>query len=94
MTAFFGNRLPSTVVMEPCRTASFWGRLLSGFGHRILLLPARHVCRHRPREKTDAAQARALLEAHRNEKILAVPVEALSQQALAALERIRSEGFA
>jgi transposase len=90
MTAFFANRPAATVLMEACGTAHFWGRLLRGFGHRVLLLPAQHVCRYRLRDKTDAADALALLEAHRNEKIVPVPVKDLPQQAIAALHRIRS----
>jgi transposase len=90
MTAFFVNRPAATVLMEACGTAHFWGRRLRGFGHRVLLLPAQHVCRYRLRDKTDAADAAALLEAHRNENIVPVPVKELPQQAIAALHRIRS----
>lgn len=90
MAAFFANRPPATVLMEACGTAHYWGRLLRNFGHRVLLLPAQHVCRYRLRDKTDAADVLALLEAHRNEKIVPVPVKDLPQQAIAALHRIRS----
>ena len=89
MAAFFVSRPPSTVLMEACGTAHFWGRRLSRLGHRVLLLPAQHVCRYRLREKTDAADALALLEAHRNEKIVPVPVKDVWQQAMAGLHRIR-----
>jgi transposase len=92
MAAFFANRPPATVLMEACGTAHYWGRLLRGWGHRVLLLPAQHVCRYRLRDKTDAADTLALLEAHRNEKIVPVPVKDLPQQAIAALHRLRS-GF-
>jgi transposase len=90
MGSFFANRPPATVLMEACGTAHFWGRLLRGFGHRVLLLPAQHVCRYRLRDKTDAADALALLEAHRNQKIVPVPVKDVPQQAIASLHRIRS----
>jgi transposase len=90
MAAFFANRPPAIVLMEACGTAHFWGRLLRSFGHRVLLLPAQHVCRYRLRDKTDAADALALLEAHRNEKIVPVPVKDLAQQSITALHRIRS----
>ena len=90
MAGFFANRPPATVLMEACGTAHYWGRLLQGFGHRVLLLPAQHVCRYRLRDKTDAADTLALLEAHRNQKIVPVPVKDLPQQAIAALHRIRS----
>jgi transposase len=90
MASFFATHPPSTVLMEACGTAHFWGRLLRGFGHRVLLLPAQHVCRYRLRDKTDATDTLALLEAHRNEKIVPVPVKEVSQQAISALHRIRS----
>ena len=90
MAAFFANRPAATVLMEACGTAHYWARLARGFGHRVLLLPAQHVCRYRLRDKTDAADTLALLEAHRNETILPVPVKDLPQQAIGALHRIRS----
>lgn len=89
MSSFFVNR-PAATVLEACGTAHFWGRLLRGFGHRVLLLPAQHVCRYRLRDKTDHADTLALLEAHRNEKIVPVPVKDLPQQSIAALHRIRT----
>lgn len=46
------------------------------------------------RSKTDRADAAALLEAHRNERILSVPVKSLAQQALAGLHRLRSASMA
>jgi len=90
MASFFANRPPATVLMEACGTAHFWGRQIASFGHRVLLLPAQHVCRYRLRDKTDAADALALLEAHRNEKIVPVPVKDPAQQAISSLHRIRS----
>jgi transposase len=55
MAAFFANRPAATVLMEACGTAHYWARLAQGFGHRVLLPPAQHVCRYRLRDKTDAA---------------------------------------
>jgi transposase len=86
MASFFATRPPATVLTEACGTAHFWGRLLRSFGHRVLLLPTQHVCRDRLRDKTDAADALALVEAHRNEKIVPVPVKDLSQQAAPSVE--------
>lgn len=90
MTLFLANHPPATVLMEACGTAHYWARLAQGLGHRVLLLPAQHVCRYRLRDKTDHADTLALLEAHRNERICPVPVKDLSQQSIAALHRIRS----
>jgi len=90
MAQFLANQPPSTVLMEACGTAHYWARLAQSFGHQALLLPAQHVCRYRLRDKTDHADTRALLEAHRNERIAPVPVKQLFQQSIAALHRIRS----
>ena len=52
MAAFFANRPAAMVLMEACGTAHFWGRLLRGFGHRVLLLPAQErFCRSTQRPK-------------------------------------------
>jgi transposase len=91
---FLSTQPASTVLMEACGTAHHWARLAHSLGHQALLLPVQHVCRYRLRDKTDHADTRAILEAHRNEKISPVPVKTLSQQAIASLHRIRSSWIA
>ena len=59
-------------------------------GHEVVLLPASQVRPYVPRNKTDSADAKALLEAYRNEAIRPVPVKSVGQQTLAALHRFRS----
>ncbi len=59
-------------------------------GHEVVLLPASQVRPYVPRNKTDSADAKALLEAHRNEAIRPVPIKSVGQQTLAALHRFRS----
>jgi transposase len=46
------------------------------------------------RNKTDRTDAKALLEAHRNDEIQPVPVKTLEQQAVASLHRVRSTWLA
>ena len=87
---FFAKREPVEVLMEACGTSHHWGRTLETMGHRVRLLPPGDVRRYRDGNKTDRADAKALLEAARNEKIDAVPVKSVDQQAIAALHRIRS----
>lgn len=87
---FFRNHPPSTVLLEACGSSHHWGRLLEAFGHRVLLLPPHHTRRYVLRDKTDRADATALLEAHRNEQISPVPLKTLLQQTLACLHRLRS----
>ncbi len=90
MLGEFTKREPATVVMEACGTAHHWGRELQALGHQVVLLPARHVGAYRLGNKTDRTDVDALLEAHRNEKILPVPVKTVSQQALGFLHGARS----
>jgi transposase len=78
------------VVMEACGTAHFWARELEKLGHRVTLLPPHAVRPYVTRNKTDQADTKGLLEAHRNEAILPVPVKTVSQQCLTALHRLRS----
>jgi transposase len=87
---FFANRPSATVLLEACGSAHHWARQIEPLGHRVLLLPPHQTRRYVLRDKTDGADAEALLEAHRNEKIVPVPVKTLGQQGLAALHRIRS----
>lgn len=87
---FLTHQPPATILMEACGTAHYWARLAQNAGHRPMLLPVQHVCRYRLTNKTDHADTRALLEAHRNEKISPVPVKTTAQQAIASLHRIRS----
>ena len=79
---FFRSQLPCTVLLEACGSSHHWGRLLEGLGHRVLLLPPHHTRRYVLRDKTDRADATALLEAHRNEQISPVPLKTLHQQTL------------
>jgi transposase len=72
---FFVQQPPATVLLEACGSAHHWGRRkLQQLGHTVQLLPPHHVRRYRAGNKTDAADAKALLEAYRNEEILSVPV--------------------
>lgn len=87
---FFTNRPMATVLMEACGSAHHWARQIESLGHRVVLLPPHLTRRYVLRDKTDQADARALLEAYRNEKILPVPTKTIAQQSLTALHRIRS----
>ena len=91
---FFAERQPGLVVLEACGTAHHWGRQLQDLGHRVRLLPPHAVRPYVQRNKTDRADAEALLEAHRNERIREVPVKSVAQQTLAALHRLRSAWMA
>ena len=87
---FLSERAPATLVMEACGTAHHWGREAQARGHQVVLLPPHAVRPYVLRNKTDGADAKGLLEAHRNETIRPVPVKSVDQQVLAGLHRLRS----
>src|SRR5262245_27625812 len=87
---WFGNREVKLVVMEACGSAHYWARTLRAQGIVVRLLPAQYVRADVKRNKTDAADAMALLEAARASDIKPVAVKSVEQQALQALHRIRS----
>jgi len=87
---WFHNRDVSLVVMESCGSAHHWARHLSGLGIEVKLLPAKYVRAYVKRNKTDAADAAALLEALRASDIEPVRIKSVEQQALQGLHRTRS----
>jgi len=87
---WFANRAVGLVVMEACGSAHHWGRWLNSLGIEVKLLPAAYVRAYVKRNKTDAADACALLEAARCADIAPVRVKSVEQQALQGLHRTRS----
>jgi transposase len=86
-----GNHPRCLVVMEACGSAHYWARQLQGMGHEAKLLPAQYVRAYVKRNKTDAVDAVALIEASRNNEIKPVPVKTVEQQGLQQLHRIREQ---
>lgn len=87
---WFVNRHVGLVVMEACGSAHHWARWLNGLGIEVRLLPAQYVRAYVRRNKTDATDAVALLEAARASDLRPVRVKSVEQQALQGLHRIRS----
>ena len=88
---FLATAAPTHLVMEACGTAHYWGRQAQAQGHTVTLLPPAYVRPYVRRNKTDRADAEALLEAVRSGQIPRVPVKRVEQQALVALHRIRAQ---
>jgi transposase len=87
---WFDNRAVRLVIMEACGSAHHWARMLRARDIEVRLLPAQYVRKYVRRNKTDAADARALLEAARASDMKAVGIKSVEQQALQALHRTRS----
>lgn len=88
---FFANLPPSLVVMEACGSSHHWARRLQALGHEVRLLPPQYVRAYVRRNKTDATDAAALLEAVRCSDIRPVPVKTVDQQVLQQLHRVRQQ---
>lgn len=91
---FFVNRTACRIVMEACGSAHHHARRLSSQGHDVVLLPAQYARAYVRRNKTDAADAAALIEAARCPDIRPVPIKSVDQQALQQLHRLRSQWMA
>jgi transposase len=87
---YLAEHQPAVVVMEACGSAHFWARQLQPIGHTPRLLPPSFVRPWVVRNKTDRADAMALLQAHRHPEVCAVPVKTEAQQELTSLHRLRS----
>lgn len=86
---FIATRAESLFVLEACGSSQHWCRKLQAAGHRVMLLPAQYVKAYVRRNKTDAADAAALVEASRCSDLRPVPIKSLDQQQLIQLHRLR-----
>jgi len=91
---YLAQQPPATVLLEACGSSHHWARQLAQFGHVVRLLPAHDVHRYVRRNKTDRADAKALLEAARNDEIHPVPIKTIEQQAITSLHCLRSTWLA
>jgi transposase len=89
---FFAQLPAAIVIMEACGTCHYWARKLRELGHAVVLLPPGQVRPFVRRNKTDRADAKALVDAYRNGEIRPVPVKTPEQQVLTSLHRLR-EGW-
>jgi transposase len=90
-SAFFVQRNQCKVILEACGSSHHWARYIRELGHEVQLLPAQYVRAYVKRNKTDEADAAALIEAARCADIKPVPVKSIEQQQVQALHRVRSQ---
>lgn len=82
---------PTRIVMEACSSAHHWARLARSAGHEPVLLPPHHVRPYVRGNKTDAADADALVRAVADPSLHPVAVKSEDLQALQGLVRIRQQ---
>lgn len=88
---FFAQRPASLVAMEACGGAHWWARQLIALGHEVRLLPAKAVRPFVLRNKTDAADARAIWTAVQQPEMKTVAIKSEFQQGILALHRLRAQ---
>ena len=82
---------PTTIVMEACSSAHHWCRLADAQGHQTRQLHPFYVKPYVRRNKTDSADADALIRANRDPHLLPVPTKHPDQQALQGIHRTRQQ---
>lgn len=88
---FLAEQPSARVVMEACATANYWSQYAQAHGHDTAQLHTRYVRPYVRRNKTDAADADALIRASKDPQLLPVPTKQPDQQALQALHRCRQQ---
>lgn len=86
---FMRQQERTTVIMEACYSAHYWGREIAKLGHQTKLIPAQHVTPFVRGNKNDHNDAFAIAEASQRAHIRFVPVKSEHQQEIACLHRIR-----
>lgn len=86
----FVSRAPCLIGMEACGSAHHWARQLTSMGHEVKLMPAQFVKAFNIRNKSDAADARAIWLAVQ-QPCKAVAIETEMQQAVLMMHRQREQ---
>lgn len=82
---------PTTVAMEACAAAHYWGRRLESSGHTVKLVPPQHAKAFRRVHKSDVHDALSIVEAGQRPNIHFVPVKTIRQQDLLMLGGLREQ---
>ncbi len=92
------DKPPCVVAMEACASAYHWAREQTGLGHEIRLIALHYVKPIVKRQKNDAADAEAIVEAPLRPTMRFVEPKTGKQQARATVFQasgcVASEGFA
>ena len=89
LLAFFDAQPACDVVMEACGGAHYWAREIGGLGHRVRLVAPAYVKPFVKRQKNDAADAEAIVEAAQRPTMRFVAVKSAERQASAMVFKTR-----
>ena len=87
--SFWPNHSAVHVVIEACGSAHHFGRWLSAMGHRVTSLPPQYVRPYERRNRTDAADCAAPLEALRASDIKPAQIKSEHQRVIQLMHRTR-----
>ena len=79
------------LIMEGCGSSHYWARTAQALGHQVTLLHAKHAQVYVRGNKTDAADADALMRAAFDVDLKPVAIKSEEHQALQSLHRIREQ---
>jgi transposase len=79
----------TTIVMEACGGANYWGRRFEGAGYKVHLIAPQYVKPYVKTHKNDSADAAAIAEAASREGARFIPVKTVMQQDIQAIHRVR-----
>ena len=88
---FMAELPPCRVATEACGTAHYWARRMTAFGHEVRLIAPIYVKPFRKRQKNDAADAEAIVEAAIRPSMRFVEPKTADMQARAMLFRAREQ---
>ena len=89
IAGFFAKLEPCRVGLEACASAHYWAREITKLGHDVRLIPAQRVKAFLPRQKNDAADAKAIGRAVRDPEMRFVGVKTVEQQCVLMLFKSR-----
>lgn len=88
---FMARQSPCDVAMEACGSSNYWARELTAMGHDVRLIAPIYVKPFLKRQKNDAADAEAIVEAAQRPTMRYVEPKSANQQAQAMLFRTRDQ---
>jgi transposase len=89
IAGFFAKLESCRVGLEACASAHYWAREIAKLGHDVRLIPAQRVKAFLPRQKNDAADAKAIGRAVRDPEMRFVAVKTVEQQCVLMLFKSR-----
>ncbi|MGI9043663.1 MAG: IS110 family transposase [Gemmatimonadaceae bacterium] len=90
-TRFMSEQPPCLVAIEACASAHHWAREMSRHGHEVRLIAPHYVKPFLKRQKNDAADAEAIVEAALRPTMRFVAPKSADQQARAVAFRTREQ---